>query len=335
MKRNSFFVGIDIGSKSFVSTISNLKSSYTEEFANNVEGFSLFTEWLKKNKATKAKSIIVMETTGVYSEQLCHNLYEKGFDLCVENSLKVKRAFGISPLKNDIVDSKRIAEYALRFTDKLTLWQPPQTILEEVNILLSLREQFVNQSTANKNILKALSKKVNKNIFAIESLESFIAALKSKINEIEKQIKNLLLSDSSIGSKYINLISIPGVGLLLSSELLVLTNGFIKTQNHKEISSYLGICPHENSSGTIIKKARSSGYGHPRIRKLIYLASCCVKGHNQDFTNYFNRKVKEGKSGRLLINNIANKLIKIICGVIKSGKPFIPNFKSLSPILAV
>jgi len=41
----------------------------------------------------------------------------------VENSLKVKRAFGISPLKNDIVDSKRIAEYALRFTDKLTLWQ--------------------------------------------------------------------------------------------------------------------------------------------------------------------------------------------------------------------
>ena len=63
MKIKSVFVGIDIGSKTFVSTILNLSSSYTEEFANNAQGFNLFTEWLKKNKATKVKSIIVMETT--------------------------------------------------------------------------------------------------------------------------------------------------------------------------------------------------------------------------------------------------------------------------------
>ena len=101
-----------------------------------------------------------------------------------------------------------------------------------------------------------------------------------------------------------------------------------------EISSYLGMCPHENSSGTIIKRPHSAGYGHSRIRKLIYLASCSVRTHNQDFKKYFERKVSEGKIQKVVLNNIANKLIKIICGVIKSGKDFIPGFKSLSPVLA-
>lgn len=275
-----------------------------------------------------------MESTGVYCEQLCYYLYSKGYDLCVENALKVKRAFDLSPKKSDIIDSKRIAEYAMLFKDKLKLWQPPEQILEQVKTLLSLREQFVNQSTANKNILKAINKKVTPSRFAIESLELTIAELKNKIKEIEKEIKNLLLSDKVIGFKYLLLISIPGVALLLATELLVLTNGFTKTVNYKEIASYLGICPHENTSGTIIKRTRSAGYGHPRIRKLIYLAACSVREHNQAFRNYFNRKVSEGKNERMLINNIANKLIKLICGVIKSGKPFIKNYCSLPPALA-
>ena len=332
--KKTVFIGIDIGCEKFVITILSSKESNTEEFKNTPEGFELLLNWLKKNKAKPEKTIIVMESTGVYCEQICHFLYPNNYDLCVETALKVKRAFDLSPKKSDIVDSKRIAEYAMRFLDQLQLWQPPEQILEQVKTLLSLREQLIGQSTANKNILKAINKKVNQSIFAAEILEINILELKEKIKLIEKEIKNLLLSDTVIGSKYLSLISIPGVALLLASELLVLTNGFVKTINPKEISSYLGICPHENSSGTIIKRTRSAGYGHPRIRKLIYLASCSIREHNKSFKEYFNRKVAEGKNERLLLNNIANKLIKLICGVIKSGKDFIPEFKSLSPVLA-
>ncbi len=332
--KKTVFVGIDIGSENFVSTVLNSKTSNTEGFGNSSDCFEVFEEWLKKNKVKPENSIIVMESTGVYCEQICHYLYSKAFDICVETALKVKRAFDLSPKKSDIVDSKRIAEYAMRFHDKLKLWQPPEQVLEQVKTLLSLREQFVNQSTASKNILKALKKKVTQNSFAIETLKTTITELKDKIKAIEKEIKNLLLSDKVIGTKYLALISIPGVALLLAAELLVLTNAFTKTINYKEIASYLGICPHENSSGTIVKKARSAGYGHPRIRKLIYLAACSVREHNQAFRNYFNRKVLQGKNERMLINNIANKLIKLICGVIKSGKPFINNYCSLQPALA-
>lgn len=334
MKKKTLFIGIDIGCDNFVATILNNKITHTSEFTNYLDGFESFNFWLEENKVTTTESIIVMESTGVYCEQLCHFLYSKKYELCVENALKVKRAFDLSPRKNDIVDSRRIAEYAMRFTDQLILWQPPEQILEKVKILLSLREQFVNQNTANKNILKALNKKVIQSDFAVDTLELTISDLKEKIESIEKEIKNLLLINKEIASKYLSITSIKGVSLLLSSELLVLTDGFRKTNNPREIASYIGICPHEYSSGkSVYKKAKSSGYGHARIRKLIYLASCCAREYNDEFKIYFERKVNEGKSKRVLINNISNKLIKLICGVIKSGKNFIPNFKSLPPIL--
>ncbi|RZL45703.1 MAG: IS110 family transposase [Pedobacter sp.] len=331
--KKTVFVGIDIGSEVFVSSILQSKTIITEEFSNSEIGFESFVCWLKKNGASSSKSILVMETTGVYCEKLSHYLYSKKYDLCIENALKVKRAFDLSPKKNDAIDSKRIAEYAMRFYDQLRLWYPPNHILEEIGSLLSLREQIVGQRTANKNVLNTLKKKVNENIFAKEILELTISDLKEKLKAIDKKLKTLVLSDKEIASKYLALISIPGVALLLAAELLVLTDGFKKTINHKEIASYLGICPHENSSGKMKKRSRSCGYGHPRIRKLIYLASCSIREHNQSFSDYFERKVKQGKSPRMLINNIANKLIKVICGIIKSGKSFIPDFRSLHPVL--
>jgi transposase len=324
----TIFVGIDIGSKNFVVTI--FKINVTSEFTNDLDGFVKFDKFLQANNVIKEDSILVMETTGVYCEQLCNFLYSNGYDLCVENALKVKRAFDLSPRKNDIVDSNRIAEYAMRFNDQLKLWKPQSQILDEINSLLSLREQFVTQNTANKNILKVFNKKVNQSYFAIETLESVIDKLKQQIKDIEKQIKALLISDYLLCDKYLALISIPGVSLLLASELLVLTDGFNKTLNHKEIAAYLGICPHEYSSGTMVKKPRSAGYGHSRIRKLIYLASLSVRTHHPDFKKYFERKLIEGKNPRMLINNLANKLIKLICGVILSGKKFIPSYKSVS-----
>ena len=59
-----------------------------------------------------------MEATGVYGESLAYYLVGKNFKLVIENPYKIKRAFDISPKKTDKIDSKRIAEYASRFTDK-------------------------------------------------------------------------------------------------------------------------------------------------------------------------------------------------------------------------
>jgi hypothetical protein len=65
--------------------------------------------------------------------------------------------------------------------------------------------------------------------------------------------------------------SVPGVGMMLSAQLLVLSQG---------------------------------------LRRKLHLQ------------RYFEDKKAQNKLGRLILNNIANKLLKILCAVINSGKKF-------------
>ena len=44
--KKTVFIGIDIGCQTFVSTILKPKSSCTEEFLNETEGFINFIKWL-------------------------------------------------------------------------------------------------------------------------------------------------------------------------------------------------------------------------------------------------------------------------------------------------
>jgi transposase len=50
------------------------------------------------------------------------------------------------------------------------------------------------------------------------------------------------------------------------------------------------------------------------------MASMSSTIHNKELKNYYQRKVAEGKNKKLVINNISNKLIKIITAIIKSKK---------------
>lgn len=337
MKKVKFSVGIDISSSFFTVTILSFNFDFISEgeFFSNNDGFDKFADFLKKYKATKSNSHLIMEATGVYTEELCLYLHNKGYQFSVASPLKVKKAFGNKVNIDDWIASKKIAEYGIRYSDELVLWQPPDNILEQVKILLSLREQMVRESTVFKNRTHALKKKVIQSQTVIDITVELINKLNASIKEVENEIRTLIKSETHLGSLFLRLISVPGVGLLLATELMVLTQGFTKTLDSKEIAAYLGICPHSKQSGTSInRKAKSTGIGPSRLRKLIYLAALSLRIHNPMFKEYFLRKQLAGKKPKLILNNIANKLLKIICGVIKSGKSYFKDYRPLPPALA-
>ena len=65
--------------------------------------------------------------------------------------------------------------------------------------------------------------------------------------------------------------------------------------------------------------------------KLLFLAALLISMHNPQFRIYFLRKVQEGKPKQLVINNIANKLLKVIVAVVRTQTAFIPNYRSVNP----
>jgi len=337
MQTTKYFIGFDISADDFSASCITSPDNLvflTQKFQNNFDGFNEFLSLLSEHHVRQAEVIICMEATGVYSENLSYFLASKEFTVCIESPHKIKNKTKVSPRKNDLIDAQAVAEYAYRYTDKLSVWKPKDEILEQIQVLLSIREHLTVQLIANVNALKSLKYKYYQTPLANQIYEQTINKLKEHIKQIDKEIKNLIDKDDSFKSKISLAKSVPGVGLLLAANLLVVTRGFTEHVNYKHMAAYSGICPYEKISGTSLHKpSRSRMCGPAKLRKLLYLAALSVRTHNKNFRKYFLRKVAEGKNKRLVLNNIENKLLKIIFAVINSGVAFTENYKSVNPVL--
>lgn len=334
MTETRYFVGVDIASSTFTVSVGVqpwqliLKPA---EFENTEDGFQALHSYLSHRQCFPEQTVICMEASGVYAEGLAYFLYAKGYRVAVQPPLEVKRAFKPNGPKTDAVDSRQIAEYACRFADRLAFWQPRNEILEQIKVLLATREQFVVQNAAHKNALQTIQRKSVKTPFAEHAHLQTIEQFKKQIHAIDQEIRRLIDSDPTFKQTLLLLLSVPGVGLTLAAHMLLLTSISL---DHKELASFLGISPSEYSSGSSVYKTPTSRhFGPPAARKLLYLAACSVRTHREQFRAYFLRKTAQGKPARLVLNNIANRLVKIICAVLRSQKPFIPNYRSVQPLL--
>ena len=338
----TYYVGVDPASESFMASIFvSPEEGFSgvglnvgpREFSNDADGFAAFRDWLTDDaELTRAEMLVCVEQTGVYSEELCYDLHRAGFEIVLLDPYAVWKAFK-QELKTDETDSRKIGEYGYRYRDRLSRWAPNETIVEQVKTLLTAREQLIKQKTATQNAYQSLKQKAVKTPSATEVLKKTAEHLKGQVKALEEAIERLLEDHPSMAQMVELVGTAPGAGDLLSAHMLVLTDGFTKEPTYRTLASFLGICPNEHQSGTRRRKPTSRGYGPSMMRKLLHLAACSVKEHNDQFAHYFRRKRKEGKPKALVINNIANKLLRIICGMIKNKKPYIPDYQSIHPRL--
>jgi transposase len=333
MNTVSFTIGIDIGSEECVAAIYVVGRSKcpTTRFANTDEGFEALRAWLSEQHISTENSIACMEATGVYGEALTYFLATAQWRIAVEAPQHIRRGMS-KETKNDHTDACQIAEYAYRYGDQLTLWQIPQEILKRIETLLSTREHCVKHRTATQNMRTALRRHVVRTPFAEKVLDQQCNALKEQITAIDKELRSEIDSDPYFKQMVDLARSVPGVGMLMGAHFLVLTNGFTEHLNYRHIASYLGVCPHEHSSASsVYRKPRSRRFGPPALRQLFHLAAMSARRHQQRFGQYYERKKAEHKAGYLILNNIANKILKVLCAVINSKQKYQENHTSLRP----
>jgi transposase len=335
MKQPKYSIGIDISSESFTVCASSKPGISIQDpvdYENNTTGFKQLTAWFKSLKMKPANMIICMEATGVYGELLCHYLYDHGYTIAVDPPLKVKRAFKVAGHKTDAVDSLQIAEYAIRFYDSLNIWEPRDAVVEKVKVMLTTRELLVRHRTAQKNARTALKRKKVILKSTISVLEKEIESLTMSIKDIEKNMSDLISFHPQMRQVVDILKTIPGVQELLASNILVLTNGFKQNKSGKELASYIRIAPFKFESGkSVQRKAKSPKHGPAIPRKLLHLAARSITTHDPRFRKYYLQKQLEGKDTYLIYNNVANKLLKIMCAMIRDQKPYSEKHTSINP----
>lgn len=303
-------------------------------FKNDAKGFGILTQWLLDQAQVPFDSIIVcFEHTGLYSMPLALYLEEKKIPFSMIPALEIKRSLGITRGKNDFIDSKRIAEFAYRFNDKISVTKLPIADIRHIHFLLTLRDRLANNLrgyTVSRNELqKSLGSKNFSEVFS--TYEQMITYLKGEIKKMEKVIKGIIMANKELRTSLELAVSVKGIGFIIASHLIVYTHNFTRFDNWRKFACYSGIAPFEYQSGTSVHgKTQVSSIANKRVKTLLHLAAICAIHTDTELREYYSRRLTEGKTRMAVINIVRNKLIARVFAVIKRGTPFVDIKKHIA-----
>lgn len=305
MQTTANYIGIDISKLTFDAAIKKEKNYHHYKFENNKEGF------LAMIKALPAKKnlIVVMEASGPYYLRLASFLVEKGIKVSVINPLVIRRfcQMRMSRAKTDKKDAIMIAEYG--YTEKPQLWQAPKAhkialqqmekvcskLQQEHNGLTNQLESFYESGMLDKALEKLIKKE-------LAHKEKLMEMLEEKIERLAEEHYSTLLTE---------LESIPGIGPKAATGLAVISDGFSKFENAKQLSSYLGLCPRIYQSGTSVKgKPKICKLGMSKMRATMFMCAWSASRCNKACRELYERLLAKGKAKKVALIAVANKLLK-------------------------
>jgi transposase len=318
MNKDINYFGLDISHLVFDVTDSD--GNY-HQFKNNVSGFKKFAKLLDSN------SHCVMEATGYYHYQLAYYLLESGIKVSVENPLAVKRfiQMKLSKIKTDKSDSKLICEYAQQV--ELKLWQGNSKHQIECLQMTRLLAVYTKQSTMLKNKLHGEAVLGHPSKAVVSSLKRSLKHVEKELNNLEEKLLTLVKEVHQ--DVLTRLKSIPGIGNKTAVMLVVLTDGFNRFNSGSELCSYAGLTPVIRQSGSSVKgRPHISKIGNQKLRNLLFMCSFNACKYNKACRDLYERIVAKGKSKKLALIAVCNKLLKQAFAIAKSGLIYDDTYRS-------
>ena len=315
------YIGIDVSKDSFVAAYPTKSGYTTKTFKNIANGVRQFINSLPED------CHCVMEATGNYSMLLLYLLQKANITVSMENPQKIKhfaRAM-LSTTKTDEIDAKLIAMYGEKMDPK-PYRIPSESILllkQKRTILRQLKKQFAMWTNLQES-MEPLPKKDPASKVAIEQTIKF---LRKQISKLEDEITHL--SNKEFKRQMELLTSIRGIGENIASALIIATGGFTYFSTAKQISRFLGLCPTYQQSGTSVNvKGHINRNGDTYLRSQLYIAALASIRFNAACKETYDRLKAKGKSGKVAVVAVANKLIRQAYAVVTNNQPYIDGYVS-------
>ena len=319
MNKDKEIFGIDISKDVF--DVFSISQGHCQ-FKNDATGFKLFLKTLAK------EALVVMEATGYYHYRLAQYLYKQGVLVSVVNPLSVKRfiQMKLAKVKTDKSDAKAICEYGQ--INEVPLYTALTDVQSECLQLFRLSDAYLKKRTATKNKIHGEDVLGVPSKFVYRSLKRDLKHLNKEVKGIEDRLLELVKQDQQ---KQLTLLkSIPGMGVKTALFLIVVTDGFSKFEKASQLCSYVGITPTIRESGSSVRgRSRISKAGNKKLRNLLFLCAFSACKHNKACREIYERIVNKGKSKKLALIAVANKLLKQAFAIAKSGIPYDENFVSV------
>jgi len=292
-------------------------------FANNPAGFAQLSGWLKQQGVTQVHTCL--EATGTYGDSLATYLDEQGHLVSVVNPAAIK-AYAHSHLsrtKTDRVDAALSSGFCGE--RRPPAWHPLEREVQALQALVRRLESLTQMRTIEQNRLSS-----GITVEAVRaSVEELIAHLCEQIKRTEALIRQHIDSHPELKRQRELLDSIPGIGETTAAALLAEVPDISQYRSARQVAAFAGLVPRERQSGSSVRgRVRLSKIGNARLRKALYFPAITALCCSEFFKAWAKGLGERGKCKMSVIGAAMRKLIHLAYGVLKTGKPFDPQWVS-------
>jgi len=305
-------IGIDVAKHSLDVYLASEDRCFTVK--NSTAGFK---ELLDAFPAA-GSCLVVIEATGGYQSRVVGALVAAGRQVAVVNPRQVRdfaRSLGILA-KTDRLDARMIARFGETVHPRtVEVGSEKQAELRE---LVTRRRQLVELRTAEQNRLETtLTKVVRKNV------RHLIEQLDKQIRGLEEAIGQLVQNEPELASKAALLESVPGVGPVTVTSLLV-DLPELGRLDRQQVAALVGVAPFNRDSGKFHGRRRISG-GRSAVRSVLYMAALTARRSNPLIRAFAQRLEAAGKPIKVVLTACMRKLLVILNSMVKNNLPWNPK----------
>ena len=323
------YLGIDISKTTVdVALLRDDQELVRGQFKNDAKGFAQLGRWLKKRRCAQVHAC--MEATGHYWLNIARYLHEAGHLVSVVNPKLIKRHSEAIMQRNktDRQDAWTIGDYGRKHQPPL--WQPPAEAWWRLRALVRHVQALKTDRTRERNRRQS-------GIAAAEvltAIDAHIAFLDEQIDDLEGQIRDHIDNHPDLKRNRDLLLSIPGIGETTAAAFLAELPDASLFSQARQVAAFAGLTPGQRQSGTSLNKpGRLVKWGNARLRTAFFMPALSAHRYNPLIAAYRERLLARGKAKMTVVIAVMRKLLHLCYGVIKTGKPFDPNYGNLQPIL--
>ena len=327
MKSWNVILGVDV-SKLTLDIACSDRNIHTQ-VDNNSKGFEVFKKWCKTHEIDLKETLIVMEYTGGYEYRFLQFCDAKMIPYCRVPGLEIKQSMGMVRGKSDKADSFRISTYGEEKIKRLTPSKPLDEHILKLKQLLSFRKRFVRNSAGLES-----TQKERKHMYAVKNDDTIVRICNTQmktdkkfIDQIEKEIRDLIKSNEAMWQNFRIITSIKGIGEINGWMTIAYTENFTSFPDARTYGVYVGVIPFGRGSGTSIKgPKRVSHLANKELKSELNQAARAAIAHDKEMSAYAERKAKN-KNHRVVLNNVKFKLILRMFSLVKRQETYVENYR--------
>lgn len=325
-------MGCDMSQDTFAFCLRNEAQILLEgEISNSKTSIQKWLQELKRIHLVELTSVIFcLEHTGIYGILLMRTLHQRSLTVCVEGASNIKLSLGLQRGKNDRVDAQRIAEYAMRYADRLKQWKPKREALQKLQLLSGMRSRLIKARNVLSSHTQEVKRFMSKEEYMLlnKGTQEALKAIEKSIINADQKIATIIRSDENLSHLSKLITSVDNVGIVTCAAILIRTNEFQDFKESKKFCCTAGIAPFEHSSGKSIRgKTRVSHLAHKDLKTLLHMCAVGAISRKGELRDYYLRKVAQGKNKMLVLNAVRNKLVGRIFAVVRDGVMYQKNYQ--------